>query len=63
MKRLSAEQIKRIHRLMIEIGGLDGVRDEGLPESAVNAPFQSFDSEPLYRTIEASGTAGIFTYK
>ena len=54
MKRLSAEQIKRIHRLMIaETGGLDGVRDEGLLESAVNAPFQSFDSEPLYRTIEA----------
>lgn len=54
MKRLSVEHIKEIHRLMIaETGGLDGVRDEGLLESAVNAPFQTFDNAPLYKTIEA----------
>lgn len=54
MKRLSVEHIKEIHCLMIaETGGLDGVRDEGLLESAVNAPFQSFDNAPLYKTIEA----------
>lgn len=54
MKRLSIERIKEIHSLMIaETGGLDGVRDDGLLESAVNAPFQTFDDQPLYKTIEA----------
>lgn len=47
MKRLSVERIKQIHSLLIaEIGGLDGIRDEGLLESAVSAPFQSFDDVP-----------------
>jgi death-on-curing protein len=54
MKRLSVERIKQIHHLMIEeTGGMDGVCDEGLLESAVNAPFQTFDDVPLYKTIEA----------
>lgn len=54
MKRLSLERIKEIHSLMIaETGGLDGIRDEGLLESAANAPFQTFDNQPLYKTIEA----------
>jgi len=54
MKRLSVEHIKQIHNLMISTtGGLDGIRDEGLLESAVNAPFQTFNELPLYRTIEA----------
>ena len=54
MKRLSVERIKQIHHLMIEeTGGMDGVRAEGLLESAVNAPFQTFDDVPLYKTIEA----------
>lgn len=54
MKVLSVERIKQIHSLlMAETGGLGGIRDEGLLESAVNAPFQTFDNEPLYKTIEA----------
>lgn len=54
MKRLSVERIKQIHHLMIEeTGGMDGIRDDGLLESAVNAPFQTFDDVPLYKTIEA----------
>ena len=54
MKRLSVQHIKQIHSLLIaETGGLDGIRDEGLLESAVNAPFQTFDDMPLYKTIEA----------
>jgi death-on-curing protein len=54
MKRLPVERIKQIHHLMIEeTGGMDGIRDEGLLESAVNAPFQTFDDVPLYKTIEA----------
>lgn len=54
MKRLSVERIKQIHHLMIEeTGGMNGIRDEGLLESAVNAPFQTFDDVPMYKTIEA----------
>ena len=54
MKRLSVERIMQIHHLMIEeTGGMDGIRDDGLLESAVNAPFQTFDDVPLYKTIEA----------
>ena len=54
MKILSADRVKEIHSMMIaETGGTDGLRDEGLLESAVNAPFQTFDDQPLYRTIEA----------
>lgn len=54
MKRLSVKRIMQIHHLMIEeTGGMDGIRDDGLLESAVNAPFQTFDDVPLYKTIEA----------
>ena len=54
MKKLSVERVIQIHRLMIaETGGLDGIRDEGLLESAVIAPYQTFDNESLYKTTEA----------
>ncbi len=54
MKKLTIERIKQIHAIMIEqTGGIDGIRDEGLLESAVNAPFQTFDGMSLHRTIEA----------
>ena len=36
-----------------ETGGSDGVRDYNLLESAVENPFQSFDGEELYPTIQA----------
>ena len=49
MKRLSSEHIKALHRLLIEeTGGLDGMRDAGLFESAILSPFQTFDGVPLY---------------
>lgn len=57
MKRLSVERIKQIHSLMIEeTGGLNGVRDEGLLESAVNAPFQTFGGAQI-RNISGDYTA------
>ena len=34
-------------------GGSDGLRDEGLLGSALNAPFQSFGGEDLYKTVPA----------
>lgn len=43
-----------MHSLLIqETGGSDGIRDEGLLDSALNLPFQSFDGEDIYKTIQA----------
>jgi len=54
MKRLSRKQVMRLHSMLInETGGSDGLRDEGLLDSALNAPFQSFDGEDLYQTVPA----------
>lgn len=40
MKRLTKTQILNMHSLLIkETGGSDGIRDEGLLDSALNAPF------------------------
>lgn len=52
MKRLRASHIRMLHQMLIqETGGLDGIRDEGLLDSALNAPFQTFDGEDLYASI------------
>lgn len=54
MKRLSKFQVIQIHCMLIqETGGRDGVRDDGLLDSALNSPFQSFDGEDIYKTIQA----------
>ena len=54
MKRLTKTQILKMHSLLIQkTGGSDGVRDEGLLDSALNLPFQSFDGEDIYKTIQA----------
>lgn len=50
---LSKEQILFMHKQLIdETGGLDGVRDETLLESAINAPFQKFDGKDLFPTVQ-----------
>ena len=49
MKRLDMEQIKWLHTEIIKAsGGSSGLRDEGLLESAVLSPFQSFDGVDCY---------------
>ena len=54
MKKLSKKQILMLHSALIkETGGSAGVRDYNLLESAVENPFQSFDGEELYPTIQA----------
>ena len=54
MNKLTMGQIINMHRLIIrETGGSEGIKDEGLLESALNVPFQTFDGEDLYRTIRA----------
>lgn len=52
MKILSKRQILMLHTALIsQTGGLDGIRDEGLLESALNAPFQTFAEQDLYPTV------------
>ena len=52
MIRLSKEQVIKLHsQLIAETGGSDGIRDDGLLESALAAPFQSFGDEDAYPTI------------
>lgn len=49
---ISKEQVLKIHTSLIkETGGIDGVRDENLLDSALNSPFQTFDSKELYPEI------------
>lgn len=56
MKKLSKEQVKMLHRELIkETGGTDGVRDERLLESALDAPFQSFDGVEPFPSIQQKG--------
>lgn len=54
MKILSVNQIIRLHKALIEaFGGTDGLRDEGMLQSALAAPFQTFDGESIYPSLQA----------
>ena len=51
---LSKKQVLALHSDLIrEFGGTEGIRDEGLLESALAAPFQTFDGEPAYPSLQA----------
>lgn len=53
MISISKLQILTMHKSLIkETGGLDGIRDESLLDSAINAPFQKFDKKDLFPTIQ-----------
>ena len=53
MIRMTKEQIMRIHSRLTDVtGGSDGVREMGLLESAIEAPFQTFGGYELYPTLE-----------
>ena len=57
MKKLSKEQILMLHSALIEeFGGSEGVRDFNLLESALESPFQSFNGEDLYFSVQAKAT-------
>ena len=46
------EQVISLHSFLIaKTGGMDGVRDENLLESALKAPFQTFGGNELYPNI------------
>ena len=49
----SKQQVLKMHSdLLARTGGLDGLRDEGLLESALAAPFQTYDAQELFRSIQ-----------
>ena len=53
MKRLSKRQVLLLHhQLILETGGSDGLRDDGLLDAALNAPFQSFGSMDAYPSLQ-----------
>lgn len=50
---LSKEQILMLHsQLVSETGGIGGIRDVALLESAINIPFQSFGDKDVYPSIQ-----------
>ncbi|MCI8710541.1 MAG: type II toxin-antitoxin system death-on-curing family toxin [Dorea sp.] len=54
MIRLTKEQILMFHAQLIEsTGGCNGIRDNGLLDSALESPFQSFGGEELYPSIQS----------
>lgn len=49
---LSREQIRYLHSKLINAtGGIGGIRDEGLLDSALQTPFQAFGGEELYPSV------------
>lgn len=54
MIKLSKEQVLKLHMQLIEAtGGMSGIRDEKMLDSALNNPFQSFNEKELYPSIQA----------
>jgi len=52
MITLNKEQVKRLHKMQIDAtGGLDGIRDEAMLDSALSAAFQTFDGVDLFPSI------------
>lgn len=54
MITLTKEQVLMLHERLIETtGGSKGIRDEGMLDSALSNPFQSFGGEELYPSVQA----------
>ena len=60
MKEISKEQIIKLHtQLVAETGGSVDIRDEGMLDSAVSAPYASFAGiEPFPTVIEKASRLG-----
>ena len=54
MIKLSKEQVILLHGRLIEAtGGSNGIRDDGMLDSALANPFQSFEDEELYPSVQS----------
>lgn len=57
MKLLSKQQILKLHEMLIaQSGGSPEIRDDGLLDSALNTPFQSFGDTELYPSLLEKAT-------
>lgn len=53
MISLSKQQIISMHGMIIrQTGGLEGLRDENLLDSALSTPYQTFGGQELYPTVQ-----------
>jgi death-on-curing protein len=55
---ISLSEVEHIHDILIaKFGGLKGIRDSGILESAINRPYQTFDKSELYPNPEDKAAA------
>ncbi len=55
---LDIKEVLSIHeRLIQEFGGASGLKDIGLLESAISRPYQTFDGNELYDSVEEKASA------
>lgn len=54
MKHLTMQQVLLLHEQLLEVfGGTAGIRDEGLLESTLVVPFQTFGGQNPYPSVQA----------
>ena len=57
MKYLTGDQVIELHRKLTETsGGSLGIRDEGMLDSALKTPLQTFDNRELFPSIQEKAT-------
>lgn len=62
MITLSKEQVLLLHEQLLQsTGGSPGLRDEQLLDSALANPFQTFDGQELYPTLQAKAAQLCFS--
>ena len=55
---INLDDVLNIHEFLInKFGGIHGVRDQNLLDSALARPFQTFDKEDLYKTVSEKAAA------
>ena len=59
MIRLSKSQILFIHISWCQTGGSSELLDEGLLDSALNAPFQTFGEEDVYPSLQQKAAGAL----
>ena len=58
---ISRDEVLAIHDILLSrFGGRQGVRDEGLLDSAINRPFQTFDGKELYPSAIDNSVGRVF---
>ncbi len=62
MRYPTLDEVLELHRLTLEqAGGMAGVRDLGMLESAIAQPYMTFDGEDLYPLIADKASALAFS--